>query len=95
MIIDLIKFTAKPECLDEVIRHMKTQTEANRHDEGCAMSHVFQSKTNPNDIFMLLGWESPEAVEKHLATPHDAEFRANVDDKIVGPPEFYDWNMIA
>lgn len=94
MIIDLVKFTAKPECLEDVIKHMRTQTEANRYDEGCVLSHVFQSTANPGELYMLLGWESPEAVEKHLATAHDAEFRVNMDDKIAGPPEFLDWKML-
>ena len=94
MIVDLLKFTAKTECLEAVIQHMKTQIEQNKSDEGCLLSHVFQSKKNPDELFMLLGWESPEAVEKHLAAPHDAEFRVNVDDKIAGPPEFFEWSML-
>ena len=94
MIIDLIKFTAKDDCVDGAIEAMKIQTQANKTDEGCEMSHVFQSKTNPNELFMLLGWENQEAVDKHLATEHDAQFRVNVDDKVVGPPEFFDWTQI-
>lgn len=94
MIIDLLKFTAKSECLEDVIKHMKTQTSENRGDEGCVLSHVFQSQTNPDELYMLLGWESLEAVEKHLATPHDAAFRANIDDKIAAPPEFVQWTML-
>jgi quinol monooxygenase YgiN len=72
---------------------MKTQTEQNRNDEGCLLSHVFQSKTNPAELFMLLGWESPEAVAKHLAAPR-RRIPAHMDDKITAPPEFYDWTML-
>ena len=42
--IDLIKFTVKDGDVDAAIAAMKTQTEANRHDEGCLMSHVFQGE---------------------------------------------------
>ncbi|SHI09563.1 Quinol monooxygenase YgiN [Sporobacter termitidis DSM 10068] len=95
MIIDLIKFTAKTDCIDSAIRAMKTQTAQNRRDEGCLMSHVFQSGRNPAELYMLLGWENREALEKHLAAPHDAEFRADMDDKIAGPPEFFDWTQLV
>ena len=94
MIIDMIKFTAKNDCIDGAVMAMTVQTEANRLEAGCMLSHVFQSKTNPAELFMLLGWESQEAVQKHLATPHDAEFRVALDDKIAGPPEFFEWTQI-
>lgn len=94
MIIDLIKFTVKQNDIDGALQAMKTQTEANRHDEGCAMSHVFQSNKNPAELFMLLGWENQEAVDKHLATQHDADFRVAIDDKLAGPPEFFEWTKI-
>lgn len=94
MIVDLIKFVIKPECLETAIIHMKTQTEQNRLDEGCVMSHVFQMNANHNELYMLLGWESPVAVEKHLATVHDAEFRVNMDDKLASTPIFLDWTML-
>lgn len=94
MIIDLIKFTVKTDYVSGAIQAMKTQTEQNRQDEGCLMSHVFQSKAKPEELYMLLGWESPESVEKHLATPHDADFRRSMDDKIAAPPEFFEWTMI-
>jgi quinol monooxygenase YgiN len=94
MIIDLIKFTAKADCIDGAIKVMKTQSDANQNDQGCMITHVFQSMKNPAELFMLLGWENQEAVEKHLASAHDAEFRENVDDKIAGPPEFFEWTQI-
>ena len=94
MIVDLLKFTAKDGSVDDVIDAMKIQTEANRQDEGCLMSYVFQSNSNPKDLYMLLGWENQEAVDKHLATDHDEQFRVSMDDKIDGPPEFYDWTQI-
>jgi quinol monooxygenase YgiN len=94
MIIDLIKFTARDACTDDVIRAMKIQADANRADEGHVMTHVFQSKAKPNELYMLLGWENQEAVDKHLATEHDAAFRVSVDDKLAGPPDFFEWTQV-
>jgi len=93
--IDLIKFTVKPDCIDGAIEAMKIQTEANRKDEGCLLSHVFQSKKNPAEFYMLLAWANQEAVDKHLATQHDADFRAAMDDKLACPPDFFEWTQIA
>ncbi len=95
MIIDLAKFTAKDGCVDETIRYMKLQAEDNKSDAGFVMAHVFQSKSNPNELYMLLGWENQEAVEKHLATEHDAAFIVNMDKNIIGPPEMLDWTQLV
>ena len=94
MVIDLIKFTVKADGVDGAVTAMKTQTEANRQDAGCLMSHIFQSDKNPAELYMLLGWEDQEAVDKHLATDHDAEFRAALDETLAGPPEFFEWTQL-
>jgi quinol monooxygenase YgiN len=94
MIIDLLKFTVQDACADDVIRAMKIQAEANKKDEGHVMTHVFQSNANPNELYMLLGWENQEAVDKHLATEHDEVFRVSIDDKLDGPPAFFEWTQI-
>jgi quinol monooxygenase YgiN len=94
MLVDLLKFTVKPGFAEKVIGHMKDQTVATRHDEGCVLANVFQSDTDEHTLFMLLAWENQEAVDKHLATAHDLEFRNNVDDLLAGPPEFMNWKKI-
>ena len=94
MIIDLIKFTIKDESIDDAIKAMKVQAEANQADEGHVMSHVFQSNSNSKELYMLLGWENQDAVDKHLATEHDAQFRTAIDDKLAGPPDFFEWTQI-
>ena len=94
MIIDLVKFTVRPDTVDGALQAMKTQTEANRGDEGFVLTHVFQSKKNPAELYMLLGWENQEAVDKHLATQHDANFRTAMDERLAGPPDFLEWTQI-
>ena len=91
MITDLLKFTIKEECVAEAIILMKKHMNDNLGDEGCLMSETFQSKTNPNELYMLLGWENQEAIDKHLKTDHDNTFRVQFDPLLAGPPEFFDW----
>ena len=95
MIIDLMKFTIKNGCINDAIEVMKKQMANNLGDEGCLMSNVFRSKTNTDELFLLLGWENQEAIDKHLATSHDLKFREDLDPLLAGPPEFYDWEKLA
>ena len=91
MITDLLKFTIKEECVADAIELMKKQMKNNLSDDGCLLSDIFQSKKNPNELYMLLGWEDQEAIEKHLKTEHDNVFRVELDPLLDGPPEFFDW----
>ncbi len=92
--IDLIKFTVKADAVEDAKRYMSIQAEENRHDEGHLMSHVFQSKTDPHAFYMLMGWENQQAVEKHMATEHDAQFREWMDSLLACEPEFVEWSQI-
>ncbi|MCL2125996.1 MAG: antibiotic biosynthesis monooxygenase [Oscillospiraceae bacterium] len=95
MITDLMKFTIKEGCITEAIEVMKNQMKNNLGDDGCLMSNVFRSNTAPNEIFLLLGWENQESIDKHLASSHDLKFREDLDPLLAGPPEFYDWEKLA
>jgi quinol monooxygenase YgiN len=95
MIIDLIKATVKKEYIDEAVEAMKIQALQTKEDEGCALSHVFQSNSDRAVFYMLIGWESPEAIEKHLSSEHDLKFREKMDDKMAAPIEMLDWKMLV
>lgn len=95
MIIDLIKATVKEEYIDEAVEAMKIQTLQTKEDEGCVLSHVMQSNTDPAVFYMLIGWENPEAIEKHLKSDHDLAFREKMDDKMAAPIEILDWKMLV
>lgn len=95
MITDLLKFTIKSDSIDAAAELMKKQMQNNLGDEGCLLAKAFRSKTNANEIFILLGWEDQAAIDKHLSTDHDRLFRENLDPLLDGPPEFYDWETIA
>jgi quinol monooxygenase YgiN len=94
MIIDLIKATVKKEYIDEAVEAMKVQTLQTKEDEGCVLSHAFQSNSDPAVFYMLIGWENPEAIEKHLSSEHDLKFREKMDDKMAAPIEMLDWKML-
>jgi len=94
VIIDLIKATVKKEYIGEAVEAMKSQTLQTKEDEGCVLSHVFQLKSDPAVFYMLIGWENPEAIEKHLSSEHDLKFREKMDEKMAAPIEMLDWDML-
>jgi quinol monooxygenase YgiN len=95
VIIDLIKATVKKEHIGEAVEAMKVQTLQTREDEGCTLSHVFQSKSDPAVFYMLIGWENPGAIEKHLRSEHDLKFREKMDGIMASPVEMLDWEMLV
>jgi len=86
MLVDLLKFVVTDAGAAELL--MKEQTVASREDEGCLYAHVFRSKDDPAEIFMLMSWENQESVDKHMDTEHDILFRERLDPILAGPPEF-------
>jgi quinol monooxygenase YgiN len=95
MLIDLLKFQIKDGCGDKAAELFKRQMKNNLGDEGCLLSKSFRSTKNANEFYILLGWENPEAIERHLKTSHDLRFREDLDPFIAGPPEFFEWEEIV
>lgn len=95
MIVDLFKFSVKQGYSEKVAGHLKDHTVLTRDDEGCLFANALQSNTDENTLYLLLAWEDQEAVDKHMMTDHDLEFRNNVDDHIFGPPTQVDWKLIV
>jgi len=88
MLVDLLKFSVNDADAAELF--MKEQAVASREDDGCNYAHVFRSKENPAEIYMLMSWVSQELVEKHMQTEHDIIFRKKLDPILTKPPEFFE-----
>lgn len=94
MITDLLKFTIKEGTDIEAIPIFRKQMENNLEDDGCLISKMFRSRTKTNEFYLLLGWDSPGAIENHLKSAHDLKFREDLDPLLAGPPEFYEWDEV-
>lgn len=94
MITDLLKFTVKEEHIEEALECVKEQAIQTRDEDGCVMSKAFRSKTNPNELYMLLGWENRRDIQRLQQTEHNRKFRENMDGKISRPAEFFNWETI-
>ncbi|MCL2401381.1 MAG: antibiotic biosynthesis monooxygenase [Oscillospiraceae bacterium] len=94
MITDLLKFTVKEAFIEEALECVKEQAIQIRDEDGCVMSKVFRSKTNPNELYMLFGWENRRDIQRLQQTEHNKKFRKNMDSKISCPAELFDWETI-
>ena len=94
MISDMIKFTITDSAVPEAVELMKRQMKNNAGEDGCLLSKAFKSKTNPNEIYMLLSWENQAVIDKHLTSEYDLKFRNDLDPLLSGPPDFVELEEI-
>lgn len=94
MITDLIKFKIKEGCAEEAAALIRGAMQDDLGDEGCLLAKAFLSKTEANLIYVLLGWENRESIDKHLKTDHDRLFIKNLDPLLDGPHEFVAWEPL-
>lgn len=94
MITDLIKFTVRPDSVDDAINLFKIQLTHTRSEEGCIMDNVFQLKNDPTVIYLLIKWKDEESLKKHMDQPYDREFREKMDKLLAGPVEPVEWRQI-
>jgi len=43
-----------------------------RREEGCLYYDIYQSHSDPNTFFILDGWATQDAIDRHAASPHVA-----------------------
>jgi heme-degrading monooxygenase HmoA len=58
-----------------------------RAQNGSKGGKVFQSASNPNEVFVLLEWESLESAQKFSQSPNLREVM--MEAGVVGMPEMY------
>ena len=55
-----------------------TMAEASLAEEGCSAYGFWQNPADPTQVRIFEEWASPEDIDKHMASPHMAEFIAGV-----------------
>jgi quinol monooxygenase YgiN len=62
--------TAKPESADEVEAALVELAAATHAEEGCIMYSLNRGLQEPNVFVTVEKWESPQALQAHLSSPH-------------------------
>ena len=61
--------------------------QASREEDGCLGYRLYEDTENKNEFVFVEEWESQEALERHFATSHIAEFMRAVPDAVAGRPD--------
>jgi quinol monooxygenase YgiN len=72
---------------EALIRVGVTVAAASREEEGCISYRVYEDTEQANDFVFVEEWESNEALQRHFATPHIAEFMQAIQETLVAPPD--------
>jgi quinol monooxygenase YgiN len=58
-----------------------------RAEAGCILYDACRSQSDPDELLVLEEWESQEALDTHMATPHFQAFAARIGGALAGEPE--------
>jgi quinol monooxygenase YgiN len=93
MIKVVAKNIVKADKVEEFISLAKTLVEAtNQKDEGCISYELYQDFNNPQILTFIEEWESPDALQKHMAAEHFKEIVPKLGAFADGPEDVHIYN---
>ena len=75
----------KVEARDAAVRAALAMADATRREVGCRAYRFSADLADPTLVYVHEEWESAEALERHFATPHMAEFRRQLPGIVAAP----------
>jgi quinol monooxygenase YgiN len=72
---------------EDLIRVGQAVAAASRAEQGRMSYRVYEDSEVENDFVFVEEWESEEALQRHFAEPHVAEFMAAIQATVVAPPD--------
>lgn len=81
--------------IDELRRELRALLAPTRAEERCILYEMHERVDQPGVFLFYEIWESPSALEAHLATPHLQRFFALVPELLEGEPELSIWKRAA
>ena len=71
----------------ELIAVAQRLAAASREEDGCLGYRFYADTEQPEDFIFVEEWESEEALQRHFATPHIAEFMRAVPATLTAAPD--------
>ena len=66
-----------------------------RMEKGCREYRLYQSKQEVSDMTFVEEWDSDEALDAHLQTPHVQTVLAQVPALIYAPPDIRRYRLVG
>ena len=85
-IIVIGRVACRPEQREELISLLEEMQDRSRAEEGCGSYGFFEAIESPNSFIAVEEWASREALDRHFAQPHLAQFVTKLPAAIHGTP---------
>jgi quinol monooxygenase YgiN len=85
-IIVIGRVGCRPEQRENLVALLEEMQSRSREEDGCLSYGFFEAIESPNTFIAVEEWASREALERHFAQPHLAEFVAALPAVIDGAP---------
>jgi quinol monooxygenase YgiN len=72
---------------DRLIDLGRRVAQASREEAGCTSYRLYEDSEHPNEFVFIEVWESEEALQRHFATGHIAQFMQAVPETLVQAPD--------
>ena len=95
MVRVLAKVVALPEQVASVKALLLTLVEQTRQEPGCIRYELWQNENDPTNFNWVEEWESREALESHLNTPHFKTTNANLSVLLATEPVIGLYQLVA
>ncbi|MGZ4184113.1 MAG: putative quinol monooxygenase [Solirubrobacteraceae bacterium] len=71
----------------DLVRVGQTVAAASRLEPGCISYRLYEDTESENEFVFVEEWESDDALRRHFASAHVAEFLEAISATIVAPPD--------
>ena len=85
----------RPEHREAAVRAALTMADATRREAGCRAYRFSADLADPALFYVHEEWESAEALTRHFAAPHLAEFNRQIPAFLAAPPEITRFEVSA
>ncbi len=72
---------------EELVRIGQTVAAASRQEAGCISYRLYEDTELDNEFVVVEEWENSEALQRHFATSHVADFMRAIPATVVAPPD--------
>lgn len=88
------RITALPDKVEEVRSILSKLIEPTRNESGCISYELLQNNSDPTDFTFVEEWESDEALDAHMATPHLQKAVAATQGLLAEPPDIRRYSLL-
>jgi quinol monooxygenase YgiN len=87
MIVVIGRVKTDSERRDRLIDVGQRVAQASREEPGCTSYRLYEDSERPNEFVFIEVWEREEALQRHFATEHIAQFMRAVPETLVEAPD--------